>query len=406
MSYINPQLSQADPLAFSKGFEAAFQKQQAAFKAQLEEKNRIAREAQAAEATLISATDLGGYQDLDEKIYDAFQNNIRGMVDSNSFVNMSPGEKQKTIFELRDFKQSFEKFRNILSLPASQIDKRNSDILELKTAVVSNPNEIQITGSGLDMSINFKTKSGQAKSISLKKLNSTRLIDTTEFEDTHKKFDASMFNSANSILLAGAKSGKYAQAEQLVLNDYATQLQDQFDEEDYAYVYTNKIGGEYGGSPEELEQKKTAVINYKINEYKQAIDSRKEYAEIFAPKPEIEKPEPAPKTTEAERNRALKIELNDWFNVDPIDAAVRALGSQISRDKKTGEPKIVFNRETNTYDIENLDGDTAKFSKDELFKEIANKAKGIEDILLKDYRERKAFVGSLSEAAENNDFLD
>ena len=291
MSYRDPKIYAANPTAFSKGFMQSFQTGIEAIAKRKEEKDKIAKEAEAAEAALISATDLGGYQDLDKKIYDAFQNNIRGIVDAGTFANMTPAEKQKTLFELRDFKQGFSKFSGILSLPASRIDKRNSDILELKTAIASSPDSIQVTGSGLDMSINFTTKSGESKSVSLKKLNSTKVIDITEFEEAHRKFDGDMFNNANTILLAGAKSGKYGQAEQLVLNDYATQLQDEFDEEDYAYVYTNKIGGDYGGSPEELQEKKKAVIDYKLNEYKQVVDSRKEYSEIFAP--EIEKPTPA-----------------------------------------------------------------------------------------------------------------
>jgi hypothetical protein len=293
MSYRDPKIYAADPTAFSKGFMQSFQTSIEAIAKRKEEKDRIAKEAEAAEAALISATDLGGYQDLDKKIYDAFQNNIRGIVDAGTFANMTPAEKQKTLFELRDFKQGFSKFSGILSLPASRIDKRNSDILELKTAIASSPDSIQVTGSGLDMSINFTSKSGESKSVSIKKLNSTKVIDITEFEEAHKKFDGDMFDNANTILLAGAKSGKYGQAEQLVLNDYATQLQDEFDEEDYAYVYTNKIGGDYGGSPEELQEKKKAVIDYKLNEYKQVVDSRKEYSEIFAPKPEIEKQTPA-----------------------------------------------------------------------------------------------------------------
>jgi len=46
MSYRNPQfIQQADPLAFSKGFEQGFGEQQAKFQADLEERQRLAEEA-------------------------------------------------------------------------------------------------------------------------------------------------------------------------------------------------------------------------------------------------------------------------------------------------------------------------------------------------------------------------
>lgn len=285
MSYRNPKIYAPDPTAFTRGFSQSFQSGVEMFAQQKAEQDKLRKESEQAEAYLLNQTDLGGYQDLDKRIYDRFQQNIRGVVDSGTFAKMSPAEKQKALFEIRDLKQGFDKFKEILAMPEGELDIRNSDLIELKTAIAKNPNALNISGEGANMSLDFKDSTGKQRSISINGLNSTRVINKQEFEGMLNKFDEDMFKQANGFLLAGAQKGKYEQAEALAMNDYATALQGQLEEEDYSYIYANKIGGNYDGSQEQKQQ----VLDYKINEFKQRVDSRKQYADIFAPKQE-EKP--------------------------------------------------------------------------------------------------------------------
>lgn len=280
MSYTNPKIYAPDPTAFARGFSESFQTGVQMFAQQKAEKDKLRKESEQAEAFLLNQTDLGGYQDLDKRIYDRFQQNIRGVVDSGTFANMTPAEKQRALFEIRDLKQGFDKFKEILAMPTNELDIRNSDLIELKTAIAKNPDALNISGEGANMSLDFTDSKGNKKSISINGLNSTRVINKQEFESALNNFDDEMFKQANSFLLAGAKTGKYQQAENLALNDYTTALQDQLEEEDYSYIYANKIGGTYEGTPEQKQQ----VLDYKIGEFKQRVDSRKEYADIFAPK--------------------------------------------------------------------------------------------------------------------------
>jgi len=62
------------------------------------------------------------------------------------------------------------------------------------------------------------------------------------------------------------------------------------------------------------------------------------------------------------------------------------------------------------YDVIDIDDDTKSYTKQELFKRAYDESKSTIDVVLKDYRERKAYITELEKAkkaqAENNDFLD
>lgn len=292
MSYTNPKIYATDPTAFSKGFSQTFQMGMQIYEKQKAEQDRIRQEAEQAEALLLSQTDLGGYQDLDKKIYDRFQENIRGIVDSGEFAEMSPVEKQKALFEIRDLKQGFEKFKQILAMPESELDARNSDLIELKTAVLKDPKAIDVLGSGSNMSVHFSDKDGKRKQVSINGLNSTRLINKKEFEASLGQFDDGIFKEAKQILIEGAKNGKYGQAEAYATNRYREALERDLDIEEYSFIYSNKIGGTYNGSDEQKQQ----VVDYKLQEFKKRVDAEGELRNILEPKPEVVQPGKDPRS--------------------------------------------------------------------------------------------------------------
>lgn len=122
------------------------------------------------------------------------------------------------------------------------------------------------------------------------------------------------------------------------------------------------------------------------------------------------KPETASKPTEGEIARGLQLELGQWFDSNPIDAALKVFGGSINLDKKTGKPMIELNPQTGRYQIETTDDtgakSTLKFSKEELFTEIRNKIKGAELYFLRDFRMQKQVPEEEMGVSENNDFLD
>lgn len=334
MSYTNPKIYATDPTAFSKGFSQTFQMGMQIYEKQKAEQDRIRQEAEQAEALLLSQTDLGGYQDLDKKIYDRFQENIRGIVDSGEFANMTPVEKQKALFEIRDLKQGFEKFKQILAMPESELDARNSDLIELKTAVLKDPKAIDVLGSGSNMSVHFSDKDGNRKQISINGLNSTRLINKKEFEASLGQFDDGIFKEAKQILIEGAKNGKYSQAEAYATNRYKEALERDLDIEEYSFIYSNKIGGTYNGSDEQKQQ----VIDYKLQEFKKRVDAEGELRNILEPKPEVVQPGKDPRSySQMIKDATAQRRLTDLQNIDLVPNITGPITSEGSKPRGFGK---------------------------------------------------------------------
>jgi hypothetical protein len=334
MSYTNPKIFATDPTAFSKGFSQTFQMGMQIYEKQKAEQDRIRQEAEQAEALLLSQTDLGGYQDLDKKIYDRFQENIKGIVDSGEFAKMSPVEKQKALFEIRDLKQGFEKFKQILAMPESELDARNSDLIELKTAIMKDPSSVDVLGSGANMSIHFDDKDGKRKQVSINGLNSTRLINKKEFEASLGKFDDGIFNQAKQILIEGAKNGKFIQAEAYATDRYREALERDLDIEEYSFIYSNKIGGTYNGSQEQKQQ----VIDYKLQEFKGRVDAEKELRDILAPKPETVQPGKDPRSyTQMLTDATAQQRLSQLQNFDLAPTMTGPISSQGESPKGFGK---------------------------------------------------------------------
>lgn len=157
--------------------------------------------------------------------------------------------------------------------------------------------------------------------------------------------------------------------------------------------------GSFKGTPEQIEQVTKSIAQESIQRY------GKKY---FGAAP-VEEAPTEPKPTTSEITTAKLNEFSNMFDSDPVGVFTSALGSSIKRDE-TGEPMISYNSQTKMYDVIDVDDETQSYTKQELFKRAYDESKSTIDVVLKDYRERKAFVSALEEAnkakAENNDFLD
>jgi len=300
MSYRNPKIYAPDPTAFSRGFSQGFgtmmqgyARQTERLSAEAKERQRIKAENEKAEAELLSKTDLGGYADLDNRIYDEFQAGIREAIDFDEFSSLSPTEKEKYLFEVRDYKQGFDKFKQILSMPGDQLDARNTELLQLKTAVTENPESVKFKGSGTDMKILYTDTDGNSKEMSVRQLNSIRVIDKTEIQNSLNSFDNDEFEEARKILKEGAKNNKFDNAKNYAEQRYRAQLANSLQNDEYAYIYHNELGGaaseKYTGTPEQ----KQAVIEHKVQGFNALVEGERELQNILAPEPEepkVDKP--------------------------------------------------------------------------------------------------------------------
>ena len=287
-----------DPTAFSKGFESTLQYGVELFAKQKKEKEDLAEKAEQAESILLSATDLGGYKDLDKKIYDSFQNNIRGIVDAGEFAKATPARKQEMLEQIRNLKQGFEKLQSVISTPADEIDARNEDVLKLKLQLAEDPTKIKVIGSGANMSLVWSGAEGEpTNEISVSGLTSKRIINIKQFEEPLRKFDSDLLKSSTAEMINGAKLGRYDDAKNVARATYSTNLQSNLTDEQYAYIYTNKLkpSEKWQATPEQKE----AVLAYKQKEFEIKLDAQDPRAKLYEPLPPVDKP------TEGAIKRAL-----------------------------------------------------------------------------------------------------
>jgi len=93
MSYKNPRISFADPLAFQKGFQQAFkdvpniiQQQRDKIEQEAKEKEKEAQLLDLSQAKGLSAADIGQIAGIDIQFNEALQNSINGIVDKECFL--------------------------------------------------------------------------------------------------------------------------------------------------------------------------------------------------------------------------------------------------------------------------------------------------------------------------------
>jgi len=328
MSYRNPKIFMPDPNAFSKGFESTLQYGVELFAKQKKEKEDLAEKAEQAESILLSATDLGGYKDLDKKIYDSFQNNIRGIVDAGEFAKATPARKQEMLEEIRNLKQGFEKLQGVISTPADEIDKRNPDILALKLQLATDPSKIKVIGSGANMSLSWGGGEGEPiNEISVSGLTSKRIINIKQFEEPLRDFDSKSLQSASVEMMNGAKLGRYDIAKNVARSTYIANLQSSLSDEQYAYIYTNKIKGDL----EKLDEQKAAVLDYKAKEFEIKLNAQDERAKLYKPLPASPSAAQIKTQQGAEAEQARQKKIVDKYNLFLNDPKGSMKGSSFGK---------------------------------------------------------------------------
>jgi hypothetical protein len=217
MSYTKPTMyQQADPLAFSKGFDAAFQKQQDAFKADLEERERIAKEADEALALAYSAADLGPINGIDAKFNDALQAGLNSIVENGDFANASASEKAKMLQQLKLKKSAFQRIGEIMGVDQEDWDLRNDPKLSaFRAAVLKGDPSIQVEANGLD----FKIK-GSFGEITLDDISNKRIINKAPYEESLNEMNGGFAELYQKSIYEAFKSGKTDQEIQLLREDF------------------------------------------------------------------------------------------------------------------------------------------------------------------------------------------
>jgi len=203
MSYTNPKIFASDPTAFSRGFDVAFQKQQQAFQADIEERKRLAKEADDAMAAAYSMADVGAIKGIDLKFNEALQNSLNSIVESGDFANASAADKAKMIQEMRLKKAAFQRIGEIVGVENEDWDMRNDPTLTAFRTAVIKGEDLSIDSKGLD----FKIK-GSFGEITLDDIANKRIFNKAPYEESLDEINQKYAKSYATKIYTAFKNGK------------------------------------------------------------------------------------------------------------------------------------------------------------------------------------------------------
>jgi len=207
MSYRNPtMIPPADPMAFSRGFEQAFSKQQSAFQADLEERKRLAQEADEALANAYAMADIGPINGIDNKFNQALQDSLNKIIDDGDFANASKADQVKMLQDLRLKKAAFGRIGEIMSVDTEDWDLRNDPKLSAFRKAVLSGEDFKIDSSGLDFKIN-----GSFGTITLDDIANTRIINKAPYEEKLDQINGDFKERYGKLVLTAYKEGKSEQ---------------------------------------------------------------------------------------------------------------------------------------------------------------------------------------------------
>lgn len=216
MSYRNPQFIQpADPLAFSKGFEQGFSEQQAKFQADLEERQRLAKEADDALAQAYAMADLGPINSIDTKFNQALQDSLNNIVDSGDFANASQSERAKMIQDLKLKKAAYAKIGEIMSVDTEDWDLRNDPKLSAFRAAVLKGEDLNFDTKGLDFKV-----TGSFGEITLDDIANTRIINKAPYEEAIQALNDDFAKRYEKTLITAYSQGKSDKELELLKSEY------------------------------------------------------------------------------------------------------------------------------------------------------------------------------------------
>ena len=209
MSYKNPRISFADPLAFQKGFQQAFkdvpniiQQQRDKIEREAKEKEKEAQLLDLSQAKGLSAADIGQIAGVDIQFNEALQNSINGIVDEGKFAQASAVEQQKMLQQIRSLKAVYGKIGEIAGMDADDWDYRNdSRLTALKTAI--NNNNVKIEGEGINM--RFVMPDG--KSVTTNEISNLRVFDKTPFREDFNKLNENTIKVINNTMIQQESKG-------------------------------------------------------------------------------------------------------------------------------------------------------------------------------------------------------
>jgi hypothetical protein len=220
MSYRNPKISQQDPLAFTKGFQAAFGQTMSAFKQVTDEIKKQKEKDDLLQAELLKYQNIGSLEGTSKKVNDAIQTSVESLINPMAFSFMKPVARQRYLQEVADIKTGLGLLTKFMAIPPSELSNRsmknNKDLHAILHQLSSEERAKDVVISGdpdsLDVMFTYTNpESGRVSKVSARDMNkyANTYVSVKGDLDVLDKVSTSVAAVFNPVVNAYASSDKY-----------------------------------------------------------------------------------------------------------------------------------------------------------------------------------------------------
>ena len=220
MSYRNPKISQQDPLAFTKGFQAAFGQTMSAFKQVTDQIKKQQEKDDILQAELLKFQNIGSLENTSKEVNAAIQESIESLINPMAFSFMKPVARQKHLQEVADIKTGLGLLTKFMAISPSDLSvrsmKNNKELHAILHQLSSEDRAKDVVISGdknsLDVVFTYTDpESGRVSKVSARDMNkyANTYVSVKEDLGVLNKVTSDAARSFNPIVSAYAQSEKY-----------------------------------------------------------------------------------------------------------------------------------------------------------------------------------------------------
>ena len=285
MSYRNPKISQQDPLAFTKGFQAAFGQTMSAFKQVTAEIKKQQEKDDILQAELLKFQNIGSLENTSKEVNAAIQESIESLINPMAFSFMKPVARQKHLQEVADIKTGLGLLTKFMAISPSDLSvrsmKNNKELHAILHQLSSEDRAKDVVISGdkdsLDVVFTYTDpESGRVSKVSARDMNkyANTYVSVKEDLGVLNKVTSDAARSFNPIISAYAQSKKYINQNprEVLFNQESTdaRIKEFLTPEIAATIFEEELAEQtrYQDYDPKSEIHKEMVFNYFKNEIK------------------------------------------------------------------------------------------------------------------------------------------
>lgn len=189
MSYRNPKIYAADPLAFSQSFMQGFKNTFDAFQKVSEDIKKQKEKDDLIQADFIKFKNIGDLEGVNTAVNNGIQQSVNFLVDPGTFAGKSAAEKQKDLNNISKLKTGSQAFVKLYNIDLDELSNKsklaNPELDAVFTQLKADPSKVKITGDKgtIDVKFTTTTERGITHTVSLRDMNKYLSTYTSIAED-------------------------------------------------------------------------------------------------------------------------------------------------------------------------------------------------------------------------------